>query len=69
MLKGAFEHVGNDLHIAVAMRIESRTRLNPILVDHTQRSEAHVRGIMVVSERETVETVEPAMVRMAARLC
>ena len=43
VLECAFEHVGDDLHVAVRCAFpESPARLHPILVDHPKRSEAHV---------------------------
>ena len=41
-------------------------RLHAVLVDHAQRAETHVRRIVVVGEREAVERVEPAVLRVAA---
>src|SRR5258706_6795944 len=46
----AFEHVAQDFHVAVAVRAEALARLHAVLVDHAQRSAAHVRGIVVVRE-------------------
>ena len=61
-----FEHVADDLHVAVAVRAEAHARLHAVLVDDAQRAEAHVRGIVVVGEAEAVERVEPAVVGVAA---
>jgi hypothetical protein len=47
--------------------VESCARLNPILVDYMQWPEAHVLRIVVVCEREAVETIKPAVVLMTAR--
>ena len=41
-------------------------RRDAVLVDHAQRAEAHVRGVVVVGERERVVRVEPAVVGVAA---
>ena len=49
------EHVGNDLHVAVAVRAEAHARLHAVLVDHAQRAEAHVRRIVVVGKRKAVD--------------
>jgi hypothetical protein len=66
--EAALEHVADDLHVAMAVGAESLPGLDAILVDHAQRAEAHVIGIVVAGEGEAVEGVEPAMLRMAALL-
>ena len=68
VLKSAVEHVGNNLHIAMALRPKSCARLNSVFVDYTQRPKAHVLRVIVVCERETVKTIKPAVVLMTARL-
>ena len=42
VLERAVEHVGDDLHVAVAVRAEAGARLHAVFVDHAQRAEAHV---------------------------
>jgi hypothetical protein len=41
----AFQHVADDLHVAVAVRAEARARHHAVLVDHPQRAELHVPGV------------------------
>ena len=66
VLQRALEDIGNDLHVAMAMRREAAAGRDAVLVDHAQRAETHVPRIDVTGEGEGVETVEPAMVGMAA---
>jgi hypothetical protein len=61
----AFEHVGQDLHIAVAVCAEASARRDEVFVDDAQVAHAHVCRVMVVGERKTVMALEPAMVGMA----
>jgi hypothetical protein len=62
----AFEHVGDDLHVAVTVYPEALRRLHAIFVDHAQRPESHVRRIVVVGEPKRVPAVEPPMVGPSA---
>ena len=61
VLEGAFENVGNDLHVPVSVRVEPRAGPHAILVDHPQWAKSHVLCI-VMAEREGVAAVEPAEV-------
>jgi hypothetical protein len=40
--------------------------VHSILIDHPERSDAHVRRIMVVAEGERVPGLKPAQIRDAA---
>jgi hypothetical protein len=62
------EHVADDLHVAVAVRSEAGAGGDAVLVDDTQVAHAHVRGVVVVGEREAVEALEPTVVGEAAFL-
>jgi hypothetical protein len=42
--RGAFEHVADDLHVAVPVRPESHARLDAVLVDHAQRPKPMCSG-------------------------
>src|SRR5207247_10589667 len=68
VLQGAGEHIGHDLHVAVAVRREPLTGLHAVLVDHAQIPEAPVLRVVVVREREGVARVEPAVVGAAPLL-
>src|SRR5262249_37532694 len=62
----AVEHVGDDLHVAMAVRAEAGPRLHAVLVDDAQRPVAHVPGVVVVRERKAVIRLEPAVLRVSA---
>ena len=59
MLELPFEHVGQNLRVAVRVLPEALAGLDDVVVDHAQRVESHVVGIPVVAEREAVPAVEP----------
>ena len=64
MLERAFHDVGHDLHVAVRVGREAPARRHEIFVDHTERSEAHLPGVVVVGERKRVVRVEPSVIEM-----
>ena len=61
VLERAVDHVRDDLHVAVRMRAESFSRLNPIFVDDPKRSEPHELRIVVIREGKGVIALEPAV--------
>ncbi len=61
----AFEHVRDDLHVAMRVSAEALARLHPVLVDDAQVPVAHEARVVVVRERKGVATVEPAQVGAA----
>src|SRR5512136_62644 len=63
MRKCAFERIGNDLHVVVGVRRKAAPGNHPILIDHTQRAEAHMIWIVMMAEGEAVLTVEPVEFR------
>src|SRR5258705_4847908 len=62
MLQRALQHIGDDLHVAMPMGVESAAGLDPVLVDDPQGTEAHVLGIVILAEREGVAAVQPSEV-------
>ena len=60
----AFQHVGDDLHVAMRMRTEALSRRDAVFVDHPQGAIAHEAGIDVLAERKRVAAVEPADFRL-----
>lgn len=66
VLQRAFQHVAENLHVAVRMRPEAQARRNPVVVDDAQGAEAHVRRIIIVREGKGVIRIEPAVVSVAA---
>lgn len=68
VLERAIEHVRDNLHVTMAVRAEAAARLHAILVEDTERAKAHVRGVVVVGEREGVVAVQPAVVGVTSRI-
>src|SRR5581483_4263245 len=66
VLQRSFEHVRDDLHVAVRVRPESAAARNPVVVHYPQRPELLVVGIVVIRERERVPRVQPAVVGVPA---
>src|SRR5436190_2552475 len=64
----AAKHVGEDLHIVVAMRAEARARRHPVLIDHAKRPEAHMFPIEIIREGKAVIAVQPAVIGVTAFL-
>src|SRR5262249_54885627 len=64
----AFQHVSEDLHIAMAVSSKSRARSDSIFIDHAQIPEAQELGIVIIGKRKRVECVKPAMIRVASVL-
>ncbi|MNO00548.1 hypothetical protein D3C81_2204630 [compost metagenome] len=62
MRNRAVQHIGDDLHVTVAVRAETAAGGDAVVVDHAQRAKAHVSGIVVVGEGKGVKGIEPAMV-------
>ena len=65
VLQSTVQDIGEDLHIAVRMGWEAASRRDLVLVDDAERSEAHVRWVMVVAKRKAVLAIEPAKIRPA----
>src|SRR5262245_56783687 len=65
VLEGAFEHVADNLHVAMAMGAETPARLYAVFVDHPERAEPHVLRIVVIGEREAVIGPQPAVIGVA----
>src|SRR5262249_19289154 len=60
VLESAFEDVGQNLHVAVAVPAEALAGLDTVVVQHPKGSKAHVRGVLVVTEGKRMPAVEPA---------
>ena len=54
MLQRVVDDIGDNLQVAMP---ESGSWLDVVVVDHAERTEAHVPGIVVVGERERVTAV------------
>src|SRR6266550_6346027 len=66
VLEGAFQNVGDDLHVTVSVGAKPLSWADPVFVDDPQRSVAHVLRIVVVAERKRVPTIKPPEVGGAA---
>ena len=64
--QSAFDDVGNDFHVSVGMGGESCATGDAVVVDDTKGTVAHVVGVKVVGERETMMAVEPPVVRVSS---
>ncbi|MNT67682.1 hypothetical protein D3C72_2058470 [compost metagenome] len=60
----AVQHIGDDLHVPMAMRAETTAGRNAVVIDHAQRAKSHVRRVVIVGEGKRVKRIEPAMVGM-----
>ena len=66
VLEGAFQDVGDDLHVPMAVGIKAGGGFDAIFIDHAQRAKAHMAGIVILAERERVTAVEPAKIGLSA---
>jgi hypothetical protein len=66
VLKGALQHVAEDLHIAMRVHGEVAAGGNVVLIDDAQGAEVHVLRVVVLRETEAEARVEPAVVGPAA---
>src|ERR1700736_563498 len=65
MLDGAFQHVGQDLHIAMGVLAKAHRWSNIVLIDHAQSTETHVRRVIVLRKTEAEVRIQPSVVGMA----
>jgi len=61
----ALQHVGDDLHVAVAVGAKAGAGRDPVFVDHAQIAPAHVRRVVVVGKRKRVVALQPAVIGVA----
>jgi len=66
VLQRAFEHVGEDFHVAVAVGAKALGRGHAVVIDHQQVREALLLKVTVVAEREGMARMQPAVVGVAA---
>ena len=66
VLNGPFQHVGQNFHIFMRMGTEALACINHVVIDHPQRREAHEVRVVIVSERESMPGIQPAVVSVAA---
>ena len=68
VLQRAGQDVGDDFHVAMAVRAEARAGRDAILVDDAQDAPAHFGRIVIVGEGEAVFRPQPAVVGQMAAL-
>ena len=64
--QAAVDHIGQDLHVAMAVRSEPLAGRDAILVEHAQHAEAHEVRILIAAEGECGVGVQPPEVGAAA---
>jgi hypothetical protein len=50
--KVSVQHVRDDFHIAMSVRTEALAGFDAVVIDHAQRTKAHVARIVVIREGE-----------------
>src|SRR4249920_2135325 len=68
MFERAFEHVGDDFHVAVRVRGKALAGRDAVVIQDAQRAEMHMLGVVIVGKRKCEIGIEPAVVEMAAFL-
>jgi hypothetical protein len=58
----AAAHVGDDLHVAVAVLVEAAARLHRVVVPDQQRPDPVARRVVVAGEAEVVARRKPVVV-------
>ena len=61
----AVDHVGEDLHVTMAVRSEPLAGRDAILVEHAQGAKAHEIRIVIAAEGERGEGAQPSGVGVA----
>ena len=61
----ALADIGDDLHVAVRMRVEPGAGRHLVVVPYPQPAEAHARLVVVIAETEMVMRVEPLVAERA----
>ena len=59
--------IGDNLHVAVRMRLKAGLRGDPVVVPDPDRAPAHPRRFVIIGEGEMVARVQPAMIGVAER--
>src|SRR5262245_21677107 len=59
VLERTIDDAGDDLHVSVAVSAEALAGRDAVLVDDSQNAKSHLPGVVILPERERVETVEP----------
>ena len=62
MRQSAFQDIAENFGIPVAMLGKTATSRDNVVIDHSQASEADVRGIVVIRKTEGVATAKPNVI-------
>ena len=65
----AFHHHGDDFHALVRVHPKALARGDRVVIDHTQRAEAHPIGVVVVRKAEAVPAIKPIPLAVKALCC
>jgi hypothetical protein len=66
VLQRAFQHVADDFHVTMRMHPEPASGRDAVVIDDAQRTETHVRRVMILGKGKAEPAVEPAMIGVAA---
>src|SRR5207302_5391608 len=66
MLEGAFQNIGDDFHVAMRMPGKALTGGDAIFVDDPQAAPMHVLRIVILIERESMISIQPPVIEVAA---
>jgi hypothetical protein len=61
VLQLAAQNVSHDFHVAMRMRAEARSGHHEVVVDDAQAAKTHPLRIVIISETESVISIEPAI--------
>ncbi|MNN89189.1 hypothetical protein D3C81_2069660 [compost metagenome] len=67
MFQRAFEHVGEDFHVAVRVGVEAAALADAVVVDHQQIRKAHVLRVVVAAKGKAVLRIQPTEIGKATR--
>src|SRR4029077_5932881 len=67
ILERAFQHIADDLHVAMAVIGKAALGRDLVLIDYAQIAKAHMGRVIILAEGEGVAAVEPAEIGTAAR--
>src|SRR6058998_4267325 len=57
--QAAFEHVSDDLHVAVSVWSESFAWSDTIIIENPQHAKIRIGRIVVIAKRERIKSLEP----------
>ena len=60
------QHVTDDFHVAVRVGAKAFPGRDPVFIDHAKRAEPHLLRVVITGERESVKTLQPAVIGVAA---